>query len=52
MNVNKISLTPVVFNCLALLIMFPVSIGTFFTIKFWVVTALLAAAVTAAKVGK
>ena len=39
---------PAVFNGIALLIMFPISIATLFSLKFWIVVALLCAASTAA----
>jgi len=39
---------PAVFNSIALLIMFPISVGTLFSLKFWIVVALLCAAATAA----
>ena len=39
---------PAVFNGIALLIMFPISVGTLFSLKFWIVVALLCAAAAAA----
>jgi hypothetical protein len=43
------TILPAAFNCLALLVIFPISISVVFSIKFWIVVGLMAAAVTAAR---
>ena len=49
MKIRKRTLIPAVFNCIALLVIFPISLLTVFSLKFWIVLALMAAAVTAAR---